>query len=81
METKVLLLQVDYFESANSKRWFVKKWYSNDILYMYRFFKEQDYLDFINPLLHDDVVFIFHRYNIDDFNKYFSDALELDFDL
>ena len=81
METKILLLQVDCFELSDSKQWVIKKWYSNGNLYVYRFSKEQEYLNFINPLLLDDIVLIVHRYNINDFYKYIKDSLELDFEL
>lgn len=81
METRILLLQVDCFESKDSKQWVVKKWYSNGNLYVYRFSKEQEYLNFINPLLQEDVVLVVHRYDIDDFRKYIDDTLELNIEL
>lgn len=81
METKILLLQVDCFELADSKQWVIKKWYSNGNLFVYRFTKEEEYFNFISPLLLDDIVLIVNRYNIDDFYKYIKDSLELDFEL
>ena len=81
MNTKFMLLDVDCFESSIGNHWVVKQWYSNGFFKAVSFNWEKDYLDFINPLLQDDVVLVFHRYNIEEYNKLFNLALEFEIDL
>lgn len=81
METKLVLLDVDFFEFSNSKQWVIKKWYSNGNLYVYRFSKEEEYLNFVNPLLNDNIVLVFRRHNITDLTNYFNDVIKFDFDM